>query len=256
MKHYASGKILVTKKGPVTTIEINRPDVRNALDNEGACGLGKALRDFDDDGDQLVAVLSGAEGSFCAGADLKMVAGNPDYVSWAGDPEGPTHHTLSKPVIAAVEGHAVAGGLGIALWCDIRIVDDSAIFGVFCRRRGVPMSDGTTVRLPRLIGQARALDMLITGHGVGADEALKWGLATRKAPLGETLTTAQKLAHQIAGFPQMALRTDRQSAYEQFGVVLSAAIAREKQLSLTAKMSQAQLGAMRFSEGEGRHGEF
>jgi len=256
MNHYASRKILVTKKGPVTTVEINRPDVRNALDNEAACGLGKALRNFDDDDEQLVAVLTGAEGSFCAGADLKMVADSADYVSWAGDPEGPTHRTLSKPVIAAVEGHAVAGGLGIALWCDIRIVDDTAVFGVYCRRWGVPMSDGTTVRLPRLIGQARALDMLITGRGVGADEAIQWGLATRKAQLGETLRAAQELAHQIADFPQIALRTDRQSAYEQSGVVLTAAITREKQLSLTAKVAEAQLGATRFSKGEGRHGQF
>ncbi len=186
MTEYADGKILVAREGPVTTVTINRPEVRNALDNDAARGLGRALRDFDADDGQLVAVLSGVDGAFCAGADLKQVAGAADYVAWAGDTEGPTHPTLSKPVIAAVAGHAVAGGLGIALWCDIRIVDDSSVFGVFCRRWGVPMSDGTTVRLPRLIGQARALDMLITGRGVGADEALEWGLATRKGPLGQT----------------------------------------------------------------------
>ena len=256
MKDYANGKILVTTKETVTTIVINRPEVRNALDNEAARGLGQALQTFDDDEEQLAAVLAGVGRAFCAGADLKMVADSPDYVAWAGDPEGPSHHTLSKPVIAAVEGHAVAGGLGLALWCDLRVVDDSAMFGVFCRRWGVPMSDGTTVRLPRLIGQSRALDMLITGRGVGADEAIQWGLATRKAPLGETLTMAQGLAHQIAGFPQIALRSDRQSAYEQSGLVLVEAIGREKQLSQAAKAAEAQSGAARFAAGEGRHGQF
>ena len=256
MKDYANGKILVTTKETVTTVVINRPEVRNALDNEAARGLGRALQNFDDDEEQLAAVLTGVGGAFCAGADLEEVADSPDYVAWAGDPEGPTHHTLSKPVIAAVEGHAVAGGLGIALWCDIRVIDDSAMFGVFCRRWGVPMSDGTTVRLPRLIGQSRALDMLITGRGVGADEAIQWGLATRKAPLGETLTTAQGLAHQIAGFPQIAMRSDRQSAYEQSGLALAEAIVREKQLSQAAKAAEAQSGATRFAAGEGRHGQF
>ncbi|MBT6429765.1 MAG: enoyl-CoA hydratase, partial [Rhodospirillaceae bacterium] len=162
MKDYADGKILVEDQGPVTYVTINRLEVRNALDNDAARGLGRAMRDFDADDGQLVAVLSGTGGAFCAGADLKQVAGSAEYVAWAGDEEGPTNPTLSKPVIGAVAGHAVAGGLGVALWCDIRVVDDSTVFGVFCRRWGVPMSDGTTVRLPRLIGQARALDMLIT----------------------------------------------------------------------------------------------
>ncbi len=256
MKHYADGKILSETNGVVTTVTINRPEVRNALDNDAARGLGQAMRDFEADDDQLVAVLTGANGAFCAGADLKQVAGSSDYVAWAGDPEGPTHPTLSKPVIAAVAGHAVAGGLGIALWCDIRVIDDSTVFGVFCRRWGVPMSDGTTVRLPRLIGQARALDMLITGRGVGADEAIDWGLATRRAPLGKTREVAEAMAQQIASFPQIAMRSDRLSAYEQSGRPLGEAIQREKQLSLDAKAAEAQAGAARFAAGEGRHGQF
>mgnify|MGYP001427370690 CR=1 FL=1 len=256
MKDYADGKILSETNGPVTTVTINRPEVRNALDNDAARGLGRALRDFDADESQLVAVLTGAEGAFCAGADLNQVANSSDYVAWAGDPDGPTHGTLSKPVIGAVAGHAVAGGLGIALFCDIRVVDDSSVFGVFCRRWGVPMSDGTTVRLPRLIGQARALDMLITGRGVGGDEAIDWGLATRKARLGDTLPAAQELALQIAGFPQIAMRTDRMSAYAQSGLTLEDAIGGEKRLSQAAKAQEAQSGAARFAAGEGRHGRF
>ena len=184
MKEYADGKILVEIQGPVTTVIINRAEVRNALDNDAARGLGQALRDFDADDSQLAAVLTGTGGAFCAGADLKAVADSADYIAWAGDAEGPTNPTLSKPVIAAVEGHAVAGGLGIALWCDIRLVDETAVFGVFCRRWGVPMSDGTTVRLPRLIGAARALDMLITGRGVGADEAIDAPRAQGGNPAG------------------------------------------------------------------------
>lgn len=256
MSGYANGKILVETDGPVTTVIINRPEVRNALDNDAARGLGQAMRDFDADNGQLVAVLTGAGGTFCAGADLKQVAGSSDYVAWAGDADGPTSPTLSKPVIAAVEGHAVAGGLGIALWCDIRIVDETTVFGVFCRRWGVPMSDGTTVRLPRLIGSARALDMLITGRGVGADDALAWGLATRRAAKGQTRQAAQQLARQIAEFPQIAMRSDRQSAYMQVGRTLEQAIAQEKQLSLAAKQAEAQSGAARFAAGAGRHGQF
>ena len=255
MNDYADGKILVEKQGPITTVTINRPQDRNALDDDAARGLGRALWDFDGDDSQAVAVLTGADGAFCAGADLKQLAGSTGYLAWAGDVDGPTNPTLSKPVIGAVAGHAVAGGLGIALWCDIRVVDDSAVFGVFCRRWGVPMSDGTTVRLPRLIGQARALDMLITGRGVGADEAIAWGLATRKSPFGQVRDTAEELALQIAAFPQVAMRSDRQSAYEQSGLELYDAIAREKQLSLAAKASEAQSGAARFAAGEGRHGK-
>ncbi len=256
MKNYADGKIVLETNGPVTTVIINRPEVRNALDNAAARGLGQAMRDFDADDSQLVAVLTGAGGVFCAGADLKQVAGSADYVAWAGDAEGPTAPTLSKPVIAAVAGHAVAGGLGLALWCDIRVIDDSTIFGVFCRRWGVPMSDGTTVRLPRLIGSARALDMLITGRGVDADEAMAWGLATRRVAQGETRQAAEDLARRIAEFPQIAMRSDRRSAYMQVGRTLDEAIAMEKELSLAAKQAEAQSGAARFAAGSGRHGQF
>ncbi|MBT4688140.1 MAG: crotonase/enoyl-CoA hydratase family protein [Rhodospirillaceae bacterium] len=256
MKAYADGKIQVQQQGPVTTVIINRPEVRNALDNDAARGLGRAMRDFDADDSQAVAVLSGAGGAFCAGADLKQVAGSSDYVAWAGDPDGPTNPTLSKPVIAAVEGHAVAGGLGIALWCDIRIVDETTVFGVFCRRWGVPMSDGTTVRLPRLIGAARALDMLITGRGVNADEAIDWGLATRRAAKGQTRQVAEELALQIAGFPQIAMRSDRMSAYKQAGQTMEDAVRTEKELSQEAKAIEASEGAARFATGAGRHGEF
>ena len=256
MKRYADGKILLETKGPVTTVIINRAEVRNALDNAAARGLGQAMRDFDADDSQLVAVLTGEGGAFCAGADLKQVAGSADYVAWAGDPDGPTNPTLSKPVIAAVEGHAVAGGLGIALWCDIRIVDETTVFGVFCRRWGVPMSDGTTVRLPRLIGAARALDMLITGRGVNADEAIDWGLATRRAAKGQTRQVAEELALQIAGFPQIAMRSDRMSAYKQAGQTMEDAVRTEKELSQEAKAIEASEGAARFATGAGRHGEF
>ncbi|MDP6342145.1 MAG: crotonase/enoyl-CoA hydratase family protein [Alphaproteobacteria bacterium] len=256
MASYADGKILSESSGPVTTVIINRPEVRNALDNQAARGLAEAFRDFAADEGQRVAVLTGAEGAFCAGADLKEVATDDNYLAWAGDADGPTHPTLEKPVIAAVEGHACAGGLGVALWCDIRVVDETAVFGVFSRRWGVPMSDGTTVRLPRLIGMARALDMLITGRAVGSEEALQWGLASRLAPKGQARQVAEELAARIAEFPQVALRSDRQSAYMQNGRPLEDAIRIEKDLSLAAKRLEAGAGAARFAAGEGRHGSF
>ena len=179
-------KILVERGGPVTTIIINRPLSRNALDNEATHALADALLAFEADPDARVAVLTGAGGAFCAGADLKELGSGTDYFAWAGSDGGPLRAPLGKPVIAAIEGHACAGGLGVALFCDIRIVDDTATFGVFSRRWGVPMSDGTTVRLPRIVGQGRALDMLLTGRAVGADEAIAIGLATRKAARGTT----------------------------------------------------------------------
>ncbi|MCW5747121.1 MAG: crotonase/enoyl-CoA hydratase family protein [Alphaproteobacteria bacterium] len=253
---YAGGKLMVSRDGPVTTIVINRPQARNALDNETAHALAAALRTFDADEAARVAVLTGAGGAFCAGADLKELGAGVDYFPWAGSAEGPLRAPLSKPVIAAVEGHACAGGLGVALFCDIRIVDDTAIFGVFSRRWGVPMSDGTTVRLPRIIGQGRALDMLITGRAVAADEALAIGLASRKVARGTTRGEAEKLAHQIAGFPQIALRSDRRSAYESFDREAEAAIQREMHLSLEARRIEAQAGAARFRHGEGRGGAF
>ena len=256
MRELADGRILVQRDGPVTTVTINRPQARNALDHAAVAGLTEAFRDFDGDAEQRVAVLTGAGGAFCAGADLKQMAGDVDYIAWAGHPDGPLHRVLSKPVIAAVAGHAVAGGLGVALWCDIRIVDETAVFGVFCRRYGVPMSDGTTVRLPRLIGQARALDMLITGRPVNAQDALDWGLATRLVPAGMALQAAQELARQVAAFPQVAMRSDRQSAHEQNGLELADALAREMALAEAAKRQEAQAGAARFAAGTGRHGSF
>jgi enoyl-CoA hydratase len=242
--------------GPVTTIVINRPQVRNALDNEAAHALAAALRVFEGDAEARVAVLTGAGGTFCAGADLKELGAGTDYFPWAGGADGPLRAPLGKPLIAAVEGHACAGGLGVALFCDIRIVDDTAVFGVFSRRWGVPMSDGTTVRLPRIVGQGRALDMLLTGRAVGADEAIAIGLATRKVARGATRQEAEKLAAEIAGFPPIAMISDRQSAYESFDRDQLAAVQREMELSLAARRQEAQKGAARFARGEGRHGKF
>ena len=249
-------KILVEAQGPVTTITINRPQARNALDNEAAHGLADALRAFEAVPEARVAVLTGAGGAFCAGADLKERGSGTDYLPWAGSVEGPLRAPLSKPVIAAIEGHACAGGLGVALFCDIRIVDDTATFGVFSRRWGVPMSDGTTVRLPRIVGQGRAMDMLLTGRAVGADEAIAIGLATRKVARGTTRTEAETLARQIAGFPPIAMTSDRRSTYEAFDRDEAAAIKREMELSLEARRRESQGGAARFASGEGRHGQF
>ena len=249
-------KILIETAGPVTTITINRPEAKNALDNEAAHGLAAALKTFEADPETRVAVLTGAGGAFCAGADLKELGAGTDYFPWAGSDQGPLRAPLSKPVIAAIEGHACAGGLGVALYCDIRIVDDTASFGVFSRRWGVPMSDGTTVRLPRVVGQGRAMDMLLTGRAVGADEAIAIGLATRKVARGTTRAEAEKLAAQIAGFPPIAMTSDRQSAYESFDRDQAAAIRREMELSLAARRQESQGGAARFAKGEGRHGQF
>jgi len=252
----STSKILVERNGPVSTLIINRPQVKNALDNEAAHALSDALHAFEVDGEARVAVLTGAGGAFCAGADMKELGSGVDYFPWAGSEHGPLRSPLSKPVIAAIEGHACAGGLGVALFCDIRIVDDSAVFGVFSRRWGVPMSDGTTVRLPRIVGQGHALDMLLTGRAVGADEAIAIGLATRKVARGTTRVEAETLAHQIAGFPPIAMTSDRQSAYESFDRDQQAAIRREMELSLEARRMESQKGAARFAEGEGRHGQF
>jgi enoyl-CoA hydratase len=255
-----SDNILVERDGPVTTLIINRPHARNALDNDAAHALADALLAFEADPDARVAVLTGQKtdkgGAFCAGADLKELGSGTDYFPWAGSDRGPLRAPLAKPVIAAVEGHACAGGLGVALFCDIRIVDETAVFGVFSRRWGVPMSDGTTVRLPRVVGQGRALDMLLTGRAVGADEAIAIGLATRKVAKGTTLDEARKLAREIAGFPPIAMTSDRQSAYESFDRDQAAAIRREMELSLEARRKESQSGAARFAQGAGRHGKF
>jgi enoyl-CoA hydratase len=247
-------KLLTEHDGPVTVITINRPDVRNALDNETAAALTKALRDFDRAEDRSVAVLTGAGGHFCAGADLKELATGREYKPWAGDPDGPCHDILSKPVIAAVAGYACAGGLGVALRCDLRIAEETATFAVLSRRWGVPMSDGTTVRLPRLIGAGRALDMLLTARKVSGAEAVAMGLADRLVPTGQALSAAIELAHQIAAFPQIAMRSDRMSAIRQWNLSESDAIELETNLSLEARRKEAQAGAGRFASGSGRHG--
>ncbi len=251
-----SEKILTRDEGNIRIITINRPEVRNALDNEAALLLGEALYAFDADANSHVCVLTGAGGAFCAGADLKALAGGTDYFPWAGSEQGPLRAALSKPVIGAIAGTACAGGLGVALFCDIRVAEESASFGVFSRRWGVPMSDGTTVRLPRLIGRARALDMLITGRAVSAKEALDWGLVTRIAGNGLALKEACDLARQVAAFPQIALRSDRRSAYEQEDYGFADAIAHEAELAMAARRTEAMPGARRFAEGKGRHGSF
>ena len=258
--------VLVRRDGPVWTVTLNRPEVRNAVDGATAHLLAQAFRDFDADAEARVAILQGAGGQFCAGADLKAVAGgfgdtsgaNPLSTDMAVDgPMGPTRLSLSKPVIAAVEGHAVAGGLELALWCDLRVAGSTATFGVYCRRFGVPLIDGGTVRLPRLIGESRALDLILTGRAVGADEALMLGLANRVVPAGEALAAATELARQIAAFPQQCMRNDRASVAAQHGLPLRDALAQEFALGLrTLQSGESVSGAQRFASGIGRHGKF
>lgn len=253
-------KVIVQKKGGITTVTINRPEVRNAVDGETAALLADAFRAFDADPDADVAVLSGAGGYFCAGADLKSVASGEggNRMSADGDgPMGPTRMLLNKPVIAAVSGPAVAGGLELALWCDLRVAEESAVFGVYCRRWGVPLIDGGTVRLPRLIGHSRALDMILTGRAVGAEEALQMGLANRVVPVGEALAAARELAREIAAFPQLCLRNDRLSSYEQWDMGLDSAIGNEFRRGVAVVESgETVAGASRFAGGAGRHGSF
>ncbi len=248
-----SDKILVETAGPITTIIINRPEVRNALDREAVLELGAALRAFETNDEAKVAVLWGSGGAFCAGADLKELASGTVYDAWAGA-EGPLSRPLSKPVIAAVAGHACAGGLGLALWCDLRVAEETSSFAVLSRRWGVPMSDGTTVRLPRLIGIGRALDMLLTARIVPADEAVAIGLATRVVAPGAARGEAEELAAQIAQFPEIAMRSDRQSTYAQGGMDITAALGQEDRFARVAKRVEAQGGAARFAAGSGRHG--
>jgi enoyl-CoA hydratase len=247
-------KLRVEIVGPVMIITINRPEVRNALDNETANGLTRALRGFEASQSVKVAVLTGAGGYFCAGADLKELAAGRDYTPWAGDPDGPCHDMLSKPVIAAVSGYACAGGLGIALRCDLRVAEESSTFAVLSRRWGVPMSDGTTVRLPRLVGAGRALDMLLTARKVGGAEAVAIGLADRLVPDGEALSRAVELANEIAAFPQIAMRSDRMSAIRQWDLPEAEAIVLEMQLAEEARRIEARDGASQFASGAGRHG--
>jgi len=243
--------------GPVTTIVLDRPQVRNAVDRATAEALVAAFRAFEEDAEAAVAVLWGAGGTFCAGADLHaLAAGAGNRVASDGDaPMGPTRMILSKPIIAAVSGHAVAGGLELACWCDLRVVEEDAIFGVFCRRWGVPLIDGGTIRLPRLIGLSRALDMILTGRPVDAAEALTMGLANRVVQKGQALAAAQKLAADLARFPQGTMRGDRKSAYEQAGLELSVALANEFAIG-ARNLDDAVAGAGRFAEGLGRAGSF
>ncbi len=247
--------IRMERQRAVTTVVIDRRAARNAVDRETAAQLADAFRAFDADPDARVAVLAGAHGTFCAGADLKaLAAGAPNRVAADGDgPMGPSRMLLGKPVIAAISGHAVAGGLELALWCDLRVADEDAVLGVFCRRFGVPLIDGGTIRLPRLIGLSRALDLILTGRAVTATEALSFGLVNRVVPTGTSLAAAQALAAQLAELPQAALRADRMSAYLQHDLDLPDALAKELELG-SAALAEAVQGAGRFSAGAGRHG--
>jgi enoyl-CoA hydratase len=249
--------VAVTRAGPVTVVTIDRPAVRNAVDSATAAALREAFTGFDADPAAHVAVLTGAGGTFCAGADLKALAeGDRRPVPDAGPgPMGPTRMTLSKPVIAAVEGHAVAGGLELALWCDLRVAASDAVFGVFCRRFGVPLVDLGTVRLPRLVGHGRAMDLILTGRPVGADEALAMGLASRVVPPGRALEGALELATALAALPQRCLRSDRLSALEQWGLDEVAAAANEARRGREVITGGEPLaGAQRFAAGAGRGG--
>ena len=256
----AAGTVRV-ERGVVWTIVIDRPTKKNAVDRPTAEALSAAFEAFDADPEARIAVLTGAGGTFCAGADLQAVAsGDPalfNRVAWPGPgPMGPTRMHLGKPVIAAIEGHAVAGGLELALWCDLRVVAADAVMGVFCRRWGVPLIDGGTVRLPRIVGLGRALDLILTGRPVAADEALAIGLATRVVPHGEALAAAQALAHELARLPQTCLRSDRASVYGALGDELDAALEQElRRGAATLASGESAAGAQRFTDGAGRHGE-
>ncbi|MEU0567965.1 crotonase/enoyl-CoA hydratase family protein [Nonomuraea sp. NPDC005983] len=244
--------VRVESDGAVTTVVLSRPEARNAVDRATADALAGAFRDFEAS-DAAVAVLWGEGGTFCAGADLKALD---NHVGEEGDgPMGPTRMRLTKPVIAAVAGHAVAGGLELALWCDLRVAEEGAVFGVFCRRWGVPLVDGGTVRLPRLIGLSRAMDLILTGRPVGAAEALEMGLANRVVPRGESRAAAEALGRDLAAFPQTCLRGDRLSALEQYGLAEPDALRNELRHGLLA-LPEAAAGAARFTAGEGRHGAF
>ncbi len=244
-------------RGPVAIITIDRPDVRNAVDQATANALAQVFRRFDADDSANVAVLTGAGGHFCAGADLKALAGGEvRNINFDGDaPMGCTRMLLDKPVIAAIEGYAVAGGIELAIWCDLRVVAEDAVMGVFCRRFGVPLIDLGTIRLPRLIGQSRAMDLLLTGRGVEGPEALQMGLANRVVPHGEALATAIELAELIAKHPQECMRNDRRSSLEQWSLTEAEAVRNELELGLRSIQSGETLkGAAAFRDGAGRHG--
>lgn len=244
-------------RGPVRVITIDRPEVRNAIDGPTADALAAAFEAFDADDAAAVAVLAGAGGTFCAGADLKAIAdkrGNRVTEDGNG-PLGPTRMELGKPVIAAVEGHAVAGGLELAVWCDMRVAAADAVFGVFCRRWGVPLIDGGTIRLPRIVGHGHAMDMILTGRSVSGDEALRIGLANRVVQPGTAIEAAVALAEELAALPQRCLRSDRLSAIQQWGLDEPAALANEFTHGIaTLRSGEGREGATRFAAGAGRHG--
>lgn len=250
--------VRVEHQGAVTTVILDRPDVRNAVDRPTAEALADAFRAFEADDGARVAVLWGAGGTFCAGADLKAVArGEPNRLAPDGDgPMGPSRMFLSKPVIAAISGHAVAGGLELACWCDLRVAEEDAVLGVFCRRWGVPLIDGGTVRLPRIIGHGRALDLILTGRAVSAPEALQLGLVNRVVGVGESRRAAEALATEIAAFPQTCMLSDRMSAYEAWDLGMQQALQNEFERGAKALAQEAVAGAKRFTEGAGRHGSF
>lgn len=247
--------VLINHDGPVTIITIDRPEKRNAVDPATALALRDAFTAFAADDDARVAILTGSAGHFCAGFDLGAV-GTTRYDPDGPGPMGPTRMLLGKPVIAAVEGHAVAGGLELALWCDMRVAAESAVFGVYCRRWGVPLIDGGTVRLPRIVGQGRAMDMILTGRAVQADEAQRIGLADRVVPDGEALRAATALAKQIAAFPQICMNSDRLSAYRQWDFDIEGALVHEAHAGVAPLREGAAAGAKRFTEGAGRGGSF
>ncbi|MGZ4710719.1 MAG: crotonase/enoyl-CoA hydratase family protein [Acidimicrobiales bacterium] len=255
----ATDAVRTETHGPVLVVTIDRPHARNAVDRPTAQLLADAFRAFDADDALAVAVLTGADGTFCAGADLKGIGegrGNRVDIDMAVDgPMGPTRMLLSKPVIAAVEGYAVAGGLELAVWCDLRVAATDAVFGVFCRRWGVPLVDGVTIRLPRLIGQSHANDLILTGRGVSGAEAVAMGLVNRSVEPGTALAAAVELATEIASRPQTCLRNDRRSSYDQWSLDLATALERETELALDTLSSPETLeGVGRFTAGEGRHG--
>jgi enoyl-CoA hydratase len=252
--------IHIEKSGPVFSVIIDRPEVKNAVDGPTAQALADAFRQFAEDDEARVAVLAGANGTFCAGADLKAFAegARRNRLETEGDgPMGPSRMLLNKPVIGAISGYAVAGGLELALWCDLRVAEKSAVMGVFCRRWGVPLIDGGTIRLPRIVGLGRALDLILTGRAIHSDEALAMGLVNRVVDDGTAREAAEQLAHEISRFPQACMKSDRMSAYEQGGLTLDAALANEFRHGLAIVNSgESQQGAARFAGGKGRHGNF
>jgi enoyl-CoA hydratase len=256
-----SQAVRMEKKGPVTTVILSRREVRNAVDSATAGALAAAFRSFDEDREARVAVFFGEHGTFCAGADLKAIAGGDRREDFRGGfrgdgPMGPTRMALSKPVIAAVAGYAVAGGLELALWCDLRVMEEDAVLGVFCRRWGVPLIDGGTIRLPRLIGMGHALDLILTGRPVEAPEALSMGLVNRVVPRGKSREAAEKLALEISSFPQACMNADRASAYAQWDLPFREALRNEFEKGFPTVLAEGLSGAARFAGGAGRGGKF